>query len=946
MRRLSNTGPRVHNTEKQCAQAVRVCISMPAQLSTGWCDPLHGFVRTRGKASMAAVRCQLRQQPPANASRGLHTSTSGPAVGARTFFVGCVRDGEKKLVTTMLPLLDQLGAGFAERHAAIYENDSRDGTRAALLAWLQRASSGWTQRALLLPEPGQAGSPTRRWLSAPEERTQRIARCRNTLLSFVLRREVRSAARNRVSDLPAFLVVLDLDCKRRVVDPTPLARAVAMMLASSRWDVLAANSQPGLDYYDLWALRSDVLGLSYDCWTDAQAVAHRGTCDAYEIRIDQHAPVFASESAFNGLAVYRLAALLRPHVRAEGREQQEEATAAAAAEEEEEHQVTPSGGRAARAPSLLHEPSPSPTPWCLYEGVSVDGLSACEHVAFHTCLRLRGVHLGIAPFLVQGCGNGAPRPPPPLVRVVMLPNGTVQARRDANNLLPHTLEHYMRQKPPSARWWDGRAFAERHGWHVSCITRPCSAVLTRDLAEIDPCATALLLAALIVLTCGRLTRSRLRLLLAFVVVAALLLLLPPRPSLLLQQFQDHFVEDGGPAHECIRRSSPQLPPLRYPRDAEAHFVMVHTALRRWLLPPRGICGANYCGEKVEDLWRHHFASLAGQRWPRELGRGARGLRGARHRFVNVSLPSAPLRRHFGSFIPIFVPWNRWLIDSFRHGRRYPRGLLSVLRATLRPDTLYVTVAQDDQGLVGSAHADGALQNILVLSAGGYGHVPLPLLNQPEAPLQNLAPPGARRFFVSYVGSRTHAPHSVRQWSIRLLWACCKLLGHDCPHHHGEGWRDVMRHSRFSLCPRGFGRSSYHIAETLQLGLIPIHVYSDRPWLPYARVFHSCGYAASVFGLPRLLWRLVWLTDAEVLAREARARELAASHFSLAGVAAQVQAWLIDEPSDLLCTRLPPTVRDEEAYPAALALGASSALLAALGCVRGCRSRRRRAPGRG
>ena len=83
---------------------------------------------------------------------------------------------------------------------------------------------------------------------------------------------------------------------------------------------------------------------------------------------------------------------------------------------------------------------------------------------------------------------------------------------------------------------------------------------------------------------------------------------------------------------------------------------------------------------------------------------------------------------------------------------------------------------------------------------------------------------------------------------------------------------------------------------------------------------------------------MWLADAEVLAREARARELAASHFSLAGVAAQVQAWLIDEPSDLLCTRLPPTVRDEEAYPAALALGASSALLAALGCVRGWRAK--------
>ena len=138
---------------------------------------------------------------------------------------------------------------------------------------------------------------------------------------------------------------------------------------------------------------------------------------------------------------------------------------------------------------------------------------------------------------------------------------------------------------------------------------------------------------------------------------------------------------------------------------------------------------------------------------------------------------------------------------------------------------------------------------------------------------------------------------------------------------------------------GFGRNSYHVAETLQRGLVPIHVYSDRPWLPYERIFESCGFATSVFGLPWLLWRLASLSDAELLAREARALQLAASHFGLAGVGAQLQAWLLDEPSDLLCTRLPSTVRDEEAYPAALALGAAGVLLAVYACAKCCASRR-------
>ena len=41
------------------------------------------------------------------------------------------------------------------------------------------------------------------------------------------------------------------------------------------------------------------------------------------------------------------------------------------------------------------------------------------------------------------------------------------------------------------RWWNGRAWIERHGFrHISCITRPCSAIVSHDLAEIDPVLTA------------------------------------------------------------------------------------------------------------------------------------------------------------------------------------------------------------------------------------------------------------------------------------------------------------------------------------------------------------------------------------------------------------------------------------------------------------------------
>lgn len=37
------------------------------------------------------------------------------------------------------------------------------------------------------------------------------------------------------------------------------------------------------------------------------------------------------------------------------------------------------------------------------------------------------------------------------------------------------------------------------------------------------------------------------------------------------------------------------------------------------------------------------------------------------------------------------------------------------------------------------------------------------------------------------------------------------------------WREVMADSFASMCPRGFGRTAYHLMETLQQGLVPVHV---------------------------------------------------------------------------------------------------------------------------
>jgi hypothetical protein len=59
----------------------------------------------------------------------------------------------------------------------------------------------------------------------------------------------------------------------------------------------------------------------------------------------------------------------------------------------------------------------------------------------------------------------------------------------------------------------------------------------------------------------------------------------------------------------------------------------------------------------------------------------------------------------------------------------------------------------------------------------------------------------------------------------------------------------MADSQSSLVPRGFGRTAYHLMETLQMGLVPIYVYDDTPWVPYADLFQDLGYVTQVKHLP-------------------------------------------------------------------------------------------------
>jgi hypothetical protein len=241
-----------------------------------------------------------------------------------------------------------------------------------------------------------------------------------------------------------------------------------------------------------------------------------------------------------------------------------------------------------------------------------------------------------------------------------------------------------------------------------------------------------------------------------------------------------------------------------------------------------------------------------------------------------------------------------------HEYQYPGNFVASLLSVLRPNVPYVTVSQNAGGIPGGHRnlSMAMLPNLLVLSAGGMGHVPIPLLKQTEG-IQNVIPVQNRSHLATYVGSLSNSPHYLRK---RLNEQMRNLsLMHNFTYktsYGGLNWRTLMTRSRFSLAPRGFGRTSYHLNEILQMGLIPIHVYDDMPWIPYADLFHEVGFTVNLDDLAALVLRLHRMPIEGIEAMEARVAALRQSHFLTDGILTQIDNYLQGQPNDLRCQTCP------------------------------------------
>ena len=149
----------------------------------------------------------------------------------------------------------------------------------------------------------------------------------------------------------------------------------------------------------------------------------------------------------------------------------------------------------------------------------------------------------------------------------------------------------------------------------------------------------------------------------------------------------------------------------------------------------------------------------------------------------------------------------------------------------------------------------------------------------------------KMIFCSFVGSTTNP---IRNYSLSLL-------------HNKEGylinafhWNatvsneqqnlfyNVMSQSRFSLCPRGYGATSYRLYEAIQMGSIPVYV-SDKHLTPWDDVLNWKEFCVVIDQntIPNIDTILKSMSETQVRKMQTKLKEIYSEFFTIAGTYRQI-----------------------------------------------------------
>ena len=325
--------------------------------------------------------------------------------------------------------------------------------------------------------------------------------------------------------------------------------------------------------------------------------------------------------------------------------------------------------------------------------------------------------------------------------------------------------------------------------------------------------------------------------------------------------EQNFQENYEKYINCLNMNpkfSQKLNNLHYPKDARTHYQYLLNETQIFRNIPYHKAGSNdYFGPWIENYYITHF----------------------------IDKPF----EYFNGIIPLFIQWTDIHVHSLPNFSNYTNiisysYLIKRISELLRNDVIYLAVTQDDQGL---GHTLTELfPNILSMSAGGYGHIPIPLIKDE---LAYVMPPNKFNYSVGFHGHKFFGRGRI----LNELKPCLHRLHIKYIFEQSNHWLQYIKNTKFNLAPRGFGRTSYRLAEIIQLGRIPVHIYDDIAWLPYQNTnisLNNYGYIIKTTNILQLCEIIYKETD-ETIQYKLNQVAIMRDYYTYKGLLKQIEMFL-------------------------------------------------------
>jgi hypothetical protein len=204
---------------------------------------------------------------------------------------------------------------------------------------------------------------------------------------------------------------------------------------------------------------------------------------------------------------------------------------------------------------------------------------------------------------------------------------------------------------------------------------------------------------------------------------------------------------------------------------------------------------------------------------------------------------------------IYIPalWTNFQIESWFHNsytKSYMQFAVDRFISDHPSDAGYFAIIQHDEGTLLKLPANTKIYG------AGIANICVPLIYEDlNGVLQNNVDSikntmDNRRFLASFVGSDTHG---IRKSIINRYKQNPKFL------ISSGSWEPVVNTnlqqlfiysslaSKFVLCPRGYGRSSFRFFEVIKMKDcgIPVYIWNDIEWLPYKEIIDYSRFSISI-----------------------------------------------------------------------------------------------------